>query len=315
MPTFADYLRLLIPKRHARWSIGIYRGHDPLSMAPHPGLGGRAAVSVDTLRGMPADGVADPFLVRQGEEWLMFFEIESRQSGRGEIGLARSADALSWRFDGVVLKESFHLSYPHVFEWEGAYYMLPECASTGTLRLYKANAFPYGWTFHAELLRGNLADATPFRHEGRWWILALDGFRGRDALVLFHADRLEGPWLQHDRNPIRDADRQCSRPAGRVFPLGPHLVRLAQDYSQDYGREVRAFAITRLTPGAFEEVALPSSGAPVLGPSGTGWNAAGMHHMDAHQIAPAEWIACVDGKRMGWRWPILARLQARLGRR
>ena len=34
---------------------------------------------------------------------------------------------------------------------------------------------------------------------------------------------------------------------------------------------------------------------PTLGPSGTGWNASGMHHLDAHSRDDESWIACVDG--------------------
>ena len=29
--------------------------------------------------------------------------------------------------------------------------------------------------------------------------------------------------------------------------------------------------------------------------TGNGWNAAGMHHVDAHQQPDGKWLACVDG--------------------
>jgi hypothetical protein len=32
----------------------------------------------------------------------------------------------------------------------------------------------------------------------------------------------------------------------------------------------------------------------VLVPDGSGWNASGMHHVDAHQVGES-WLACVDG--------------------
>jgi hypothetical protein len=267
----------------------------------------------DSLGGIKADGVADPFMVRCGHEWLMFFEIENRASGRGEIGLATSGDALSWRFEGIVLKEPFHLSYPHVWEADGSYYMLPESGAAGAVRLYKANSFPFEWTFRGELIHGDLVDATPFYHAGRWWIMALEGFRRRDAFVIYFADRLEGPWYPHSRNPIVENDRRASRPAGRMISYGGALIRFAQDDSEHYGRMVLPFAIEELTPYSYAE--RPIGDGPILGPGGSGWNATGMHHMDAHELGPNEWIACVDGRRTVWRWPVTRRLAARYRQR
>ena len=54
-----------------------------------------------------------------------------------------------------------------------------------------------------------------------------------------------------------------------------------------------------LTPTAFEEIE-DAEGA--LAPSGRGWNAGGMHHVDAHCLAPGQWLACVDGFRKDWMW-------------
>ena len=313
MARLSDYLRLLVPQRRARWSIGIYAGATPWSLSPHPALAGQPALDAAALGSVRADGVADPFIVMQGGAWWMFFEVENRDSGRGEIGLATSADGVSWRFDGIVLQEPFHLSYPHVFEWEGQHYMLPECSAAGSVRLYKASSFPRQWEFHAELLRGDLADATPFRHGGRWWIIAQEGFHRRDAMVVFHAPRLEGPWTAHARNPIVTGNRRISRPAGRMIGFDGKLVRLAQDGEPHYGRSVTAFEIDELTPDAYAEHPLAGP-AELLGPAGRGWNADGMHHMDAHRLAPDAWLACVDGRRTVWKWPVADRVSARLRR-
>jgi hypothetical protein len=312
MAGWMDYVRLLQPRQRAAWSIGVYTGASPLAMAPHPSLGSMSALSASSLGSMRADGVADPFMVRHPGEWLMFFEVERCSSGRGEIGLARSGDGVSWQFQGIVLKEPFHLSYPHVFEWEGSYYMLPECAATGTLRLYKADSFPAQWSLHAVLLRGEFADATPFRHAGKWWLIALEGFRGADAMVIYHADKLEGPWLPHARNPISVGNRRKSRPAGRMISYEGQLLRLAQDYETHYGSSVRAYVVEDLTAQTYRERAALENDAPLLCATGQGWNATGMHHMDAHLLEPGRWIACVDGRRTVWHWPFFDRVRKRL---
>jgi len=311
MARFADYLALLKPHTRAQWSIGIYAGSSPLQMAPHPGLGEQPVLTVHSLGTIKASGVADPFMVKHGGGWFMFFEIENLLSGRGEIGVASSADALSWRFERVVLKEPFHLSYPHVWQFEGTFYMLPESSAAGSLRLYKAASFPFDWRFERELIRAPLADATTFEHEGRWWMFALEGFRQYDVMNIYHAPHPEGPWTSHRGNPIFRGNRRTSRSAGRVIRHDGALVRFAQDYESVYGRAVRAFRIERLTADEFLEHPIERE---ILGPSGNHWNASGMHHIDAHERGPGDWIACVDGRRTVRYLPFLDVARSRVHR-
>lgn len=78
------------------------------------------------------------------------------------------------------------------------------------------------------------------------------------------------------------------------------LIRFAQDDEPIYGRAVRAFEVVELTPTTYREQELIES--PILFHSGKGWNADGMHQIDAHQVAPNHWIAVVDGRRDSLRW-------------
>ena len=73
------------------------------------------------------------------------------------------------------------------------------------------------------------------------------------------------------------------------------LVRFTQDCVPIYGKQVRAFAITELTSTAYAEYEIEQS--PVLVPEGDGWNATGMHHVDAHRLEDGTFLACVDGLR------------------
>jgi hypothetical protein len=141
--------------------------------------------------------------------------------------------------------------------------------------------------------------------------MALEGFRRRDSLVIHYADRLQGPWHPHAGNPIARQNRTTARPAGRMISHGGSLVRFAQDYEQHYGQRVRAFGVDELTPDRYAEH--PVGGEEILGASGRGWNATGMHHLDAHEIAPNSWIACVDGRRTKIRWPLWDRVSSRMG--
>ena len=279
--------------RAVTWSIGIYEGDSPFRLraaggAKNPVLTGAGVSDVD------AEFVADPFMLRVGATWHMFFEVLNRGNGRGEIGLATSADGLAWTYRRIVLAEPFHLSYPYVFEWEGEYHMIPETLGAGAVTLYRAEEFPVRWARAGTLIEGGLADPSPFRFGGRWWMFACPTPYGHDALRLYTAERLRGPWAEHPSSPLVTGDRGRARPAGRVLVSGGRVVRFAQDCNPVYGTRVRAFEVSGLSESAYAERELPES--PVLQPdAGGGWNGRRMHHLDAHPLPGGRWLACVDG--------------------
>jgi hypothetical protein len=172
--------------------------------------------------------------------------------------------------------------------------MIPETHQAGAVRLYQAREFPCRWEHVATLLEGPyLADASVFRHGGRWWMFADTSTDQRhDTLRLYHADDLRGPWREHPQSPLIQGDPCTARPAGRVVANG-RPVRFTQTCEPYYGTAVRAFEVTELTATEYDErEAVPG---PILKPSGAGWNACGMHHVDAHALGDGNWLACVDG--------------------
>ena len=282
------------PARHALWSIGIFTGTSPLTLVPNGGIA-NPVITRDSVTDVPASFVADPFLMRVGKTWHLFFEVLNRRSGRGEIGLATSDDLASWQYQRIVLAEPFHLSYPLVFEWQGALYMVPESHEAESIRLYRADPFPGEWKHVHTLLDGSpFSDTTVFRHDERWWLFTQNSLTGKhDNLRLYFADDLFGTWTEHPQSPIVDGDPHTARPAGRVVRVGDSLLRFAQDCKPRYGLSVAAFEIATLTTTTYVE--RPASATPILGGSSTGWNAARMHQVDAHEVEPGRWIAAVDG--------------------
>jgi hypothetical protein len=246
---------------------------------------------------VPASIVADPFLLHAGERWHLFFEVLNRQSGRGEIGLATSPDLARWKYERIVLAEPFHLSYPQVFEWEGAHYMVPESHQARSIRLYRGDPFPSRWTHVHTLLEGlPFSDATLFRHADRWWLFTETSEpRRHDTVRLYSSESLTGAWEEHPASPIVAGDPSVARPAGSVVVADDRLLRFAQVCTPRYGVSVNALEITTLTPAAYAE--RPAAPAPVLQGSGVpeSWNASRMHHVDAHRLPSGEWVAAVDG--------------------
>ena len=285
-----QYIRKVILAKDVykkNFAIGIFMGDSYGSLDQSSII--NPVLTAKDVSDVPAVFVADPFMIKKESTIYMFFEVLNTKSRKGEIGLAKSDDWFNWKYEQIVLSEPFHLSYPYVFEWENNYYMIPETGAADEVRLYRADDFPKKWSYICMLIRGGFLDASIFIHNGKWWLFAA---KGDDTLHLFFADNLMGPWQSHPKNPIINENPHIARPGGRVVVADGQVIRFAQDDSPKYALKVHAFQITEISTETYEERKVMDS---LLGPSGTGWNAGGMHHIDPHQISENQWLACVDG--------------------
>lgn len=272
------------------WSISIYSGQSPFDLKP---AHGRPVLTRDSITDAPAEFVADPFMLERDGTWHMFFEVMNNNTMKGDIGLAISPDGLSWSYQQIVLNETFHLSYPYVFEWQNEYYMVPETLGAGAVCLYKADPFPTRWSRIARLIEGEFADPSLVLFNDLWWMFVCSTPYQHDTLRLFFAAELTGPWTEHRKSPMIKRDKCRARPAGRLVEFDNRLIRFAQDCVPQYGSSVRAFEITELTVDNYVEV--ENDRSPILTASAGGWNALGMHHVDPHRLSNGKWLACVDG--------------------
>lgn len=229
----------------------------------------------------PADRFwADPFVWSQGGRHYIFCEEYPYETRRGRISVLELDADLSPQGPAVpVLDEPRHLSYPFLFEYQGALYMVPESARSRRVDLYRCTEFPHRWVFELSLLSGiEAADATLFEHQGRWWLFcaARQGkVRINESLFAFHADSPQSDrWTPHPRNPLV-RDYSGGRPAGRIFRDGSgFLIRPAQDCVPRYGFGLVLNRIETLTPERYAE-------RPIWRTSGEragGWRA--LHHLD-----------------------------------
>lgn len=219
--------------RHAHWRVG-YRFTDGPGVAETGRLGDGWSV-------LPGPGdrfYADPFAFEWQGRSFVFVEDYHHATGKAVISV------VPFDIDGVpqearvVLEEAHHLSYPQVFERDGAIWMLPEASSGGKLTLYRATAFPDRWAAEAVLVEGEISDATLLEHEGLLWLFAThrDGYGSTsDTLAVFSSASLTGPWMAHPLNPIL-IDRRGARPGG-AFIRNPEgrIFLPVQDGTLGYG--------------------------------------------------------------------------------
>jgi hypothetical protein len=271
------------------WAIGIYEGESPLILSgdniQNPVL------TAEDVMDVPADFIADPFMIHVNQWWYMYFEVSDTWTGRNEIGLATSRDGIRWTYRQIVIRESFDLSYPYVFSWEGEYYIIPESNKVKAVRLYKAVDFPTKWVFVGNLVEGlPYRDSSIIRQYGKWWLFTS---LSNDNLEIYFADILTGPWKAHPKNPIINGNANIARSGGRVTMWEGQMIRYAQDCDPNYGNQVRAFHVKSLTVDEYKAEEVKES--PVLKPDNIVWRKQ-MHTIDPHQIGTKKWIACVDGQ-------------------
>jgi hypothetical protein len=280
------------PKRKAPiWSIGVFSGSTLVDLKPIEGAG-MPVLSAADVTDVPAEFVADPFMIKVDCAWYMFFEVMNAQTDKGEIGLATSTDGLQWHYQQIVLSEPFHLSYPQVFCLDNDYFMIPESYEANSIRLYKARSFPRNWSLVANIVEGAWVDSSVFFLNGLWWLFSNPQLPPNQTLELFYATSIVGPWHRHPMSPLIEGNNRVARGGGRVIVANDRPVRFAQDCFPAYGSRVRAFEVSVLTTSSYAEREI--EGSPILGPGRQPWNQSGMHHIDPHFIN-GQWFACVDG--------------------
>lgn len=275
-----------------QWTIGIYRSDSPFQ---YSGLQRwiNPLFKAEHVTDVPAKFVADPFLVREGETWNLFFEVYNNDTQQGDLAVATSRNTWIWNYERVILDEPFHLSYPYVFKWQNEYYLIPESFEDNSIRLYKAADFPTKWSYVKTLVEGrDYVDNSIVFYNDRWWLFS--SVTSNDTLYLHYADSLMGPWKEHPQSPIVSGDVHKSRPSGRLLIFENKLYRFTMDIDPPVGtHQVMAYEIMEISPDSYSEKL--AQDAPVVMPSGSGWNGQAMHQLDPVQVDSDSWIASVDG--------------------
>lgn len=289
--------------RREQWTIGIYRSDSPFHFNVLQGWI-NPLFRAEDVTDLPAGFVADPFLVKEDDMWNLFFEVYNNDTKQGDLAVATSKNTWTWNYEKVIIDESFHLSYPYVFKADDGYYLIPESFEVNSIRLYKADDFPTKWSFVKTLVEGrDYVDNSIVYYNNKWWLFS--SVTSNDTLYLHYADSLTGPWKEHPQSPIVVGDVHKSRPSGRLLIYEGKLYRFTMDINPPVGtHQVMAYEITEITPETYSEKLAQE--APVVMPSGSGWNGQAMHQLDPVQVDSNSWVASVDGfgeyMIFGWQY-------------
>jgi hypothetical protein len=246
--------------------------------------------------------IADPFLLARGDRLYLFAEAQAARRPGRILGWS-TTDLESWEPLGTILAAPHHLSYPFVFERDGAVWMIPESAWAGEVALYRFADFPRRPEKVRVLLRGAYFDSSLCEGEDGGCYLFTSSAAG---LHLFRiGDLLGDEPAPHPIDPIT-ADPARSRCGGAPIRADGALFRLAQNGSARYGEGLSAWRVNRLTSDDYRE-AIHSQ--DLLGER-RGWNAAGGHHMSLARFG-GRTVVAVDGQADEPWLPWLAKQPAR----
>jgi hypothetical protein len=267
------------------WGVGIW--DQPIDQVLNPGKQSQFRYFPELSTSYSF--CADPFgILRDGALNVLCERFPHGRSSRGGISTFQLANDPN----GIEPRPAFdvgaHMSYPFLLEWNDEIYCIPEIADSNRISLFKAKRFPEEWVEQSVLVEGFPGvDSSVVFFQGRWWLFSSNGRNGSPSqLHLYHAERLEGPWIPHPLNPVK-TDVRSSRSAGTPFIRDGVLFRPAQDCSRGYGRQVVVNRVQKLTPTDFMEVA-----ETVIGPDRSSLFPHGIHH-----LASVGAQTLVDGRR------------------
>lgn len=234
--------------RHTDWTIGLVRRPIESWLDDH------STPAVSWLPHRPGRFAADPFGIQMGDATEVLFEDFDQHTGRGVISAATVDAAGAWSDPQIILDTGSHASYPYLFEADGETWMVPETSDVAEVRLYRALELPRRWTLETRLLEATqVSDATIIQHDDRWWMFGTSRGRGVDeALRIWHAPALTGPWVPHELEPVK-IDAASARPGGTPFVRDGVLYRPAQDCSIRYGGRLALNRVDVLDQRRFAE--------------------------------------------------------------
>ena len=174
--------------------------------------------------------LADPFFVKEKDTFYLFFEHKKNKSN-GDVGLLTSVDGKNYKYRGTVLTQKFHLSYPQVFKYRNAFYMVPESKQANAVLLYKAHNFPFDWRVCNTLVSNvKLKDPSIYLSDSLNIMVASDDNLN---MYMYQADSLLGKWTLH-KKPIALMGTEA-RAGGRFFADKKGLILPVQNCTHGYG--------------------------------------------------------------------------------
>ena len=234
--------------------------------------------------------LADPFFVKEKDTFYLFFEHQKNKSN-ADVGLLTSKDGKKYQYRGTVLTQKFNLSYPQIFKYRDAFYMVPETKQANMVLLYKSHHFPFDWRICDTLIdKVALVDPSIYLSDSLNILVATDYEKN---MYLYEADSLFGKWKLH-KKPIALIGTEA-RAGGRFFTDKKGLLLPVQNCTKGYGYGVSLHRFS--FHGGTYKVKREHPLYLMANENISAFNA-GMHQLDVQRIDANHYYYVYDGNRL-----------------
>ena len=201
---------------------------------------------------------ADPFVVEKDNKNYCFVECFNYAEKKAKINVFELSEK-GYVFLGTALEESFHLSFPFIFEFNNEFYMVPESSKNKDIRLYKCLNFPLKWELQEILIDDiDAADTMIFQKNNKWWMMTNEDPLKLDnhnyQMNIYYSDNLlNGEWISHKNNPII-MDANSARNAGLLLDED-NVFRVSQAFGfyKKYGENFSINKIESISETGYSE--------------------------------------------------------------
>ena len=185
---------------------------------------------------------ADPFVIDDGPDHYIFVEQYLKDKDKGCIGYFKFIDGKPIN-QGIIIENTYHMSYPDVFKYKDQFYMIPESSANSTVDLYIADHFPNKWRKVKTLINGQkYVDSTVYQDGENYYLISYSMTGGYEIHVFaLYMEKQEVKLLSKKRYM-----NNIGRPGGRLFLEDGKLLRPAQDCSRKYGEALILYQVDNL---------------------------------------------------------------------
>lgn len=205
--------------------------------------------------------LADPFIVERNGVTYIFCEAYDMVERRGKIGYFVYGQTAKPKLK-IVINETYHLSFPFLYEKENDMYIVPETCENNSIQVYRVRKFPNEWKVETILIDNIYAcDSLLISNQGHQYLLTNEMYDGdyqghhnycwvKD--VIFDMSCWK---CNFESKRLVDEGDFGNRNAGSVFEYRGKLVRPGQDCTDNnYGKGLVFNEILMSTP--YEEKTL-----------------------------------------------------------
>ena len=202
-----------------------------------------------------ADGtyyLADPFGAIISGEMFIFMEEYDHNKRKGKISYVKLNERNNPLKIKTAIENSYHMSYPYIFEYKKEVYSIPETYENNEATIYRVRT-PSNWERKHTIVEGiDVVDPSLIEYDGKWWLFFTRAYDDAN-LYLWYTEDLFGDWRPHKNNPIK-SDIRSSRPGGTMFIHDGRLYRPAQDCEKYYGVNIVINQVMNISPTEYLEV-------------------------------------------------------------